>query len=341
MADPYLSEIKYLGAGSQDFVEVVLDEGEDPSGITVVIYRSSGAIRSSNALGSPAATEYGKDIYVLDEATTPTFTGLHKSNAVALVKDGTVLSFVSFTDDTGGVTATEGPAAGMTSTEIGAAGSGESLVSTDGATYGVNTSPDPGSVPCFMEGTRIMTPNGPRAVEDLMPGDRVVTRDNGIQTLRWAGRCEVNGADRSLRALMPVRIRAGAIAPGVPMTDLYLSPNHRVLVAGQACNLYFGRGEVLSAIKHLQDGRGVTPAPLRRRFTYHHLLFDQHEVVFSNGMATESFHPGHSVLEGFGEAARTEVFALFPELRLFEGAYGRLARMDLTGAEASVLRALN
>ena len=102
MADPYLSEIKYLGAGTQDFVEIALDEGDDPSGITVVIYKSNGTVRSTNTLGSPETTEHGKDIYVLDETTSSTFSGLNKTYAVALVQDGTVLSFVSFSDHAGG-----------------------------------------------------------------------------------------------------------------------------------------------------------------------------------------------------------------------------------------------
>lgn len=340
MADPYLSEIRYLGGRTQDFVEVALDEGADPSGISVVIYNSNGAVRTTNSLGTLDNTQFGKDVYVLDVATSATFNGLQKFGAVALVKDGTVLSFVSFTDDAGGVVATEGPANGMTSTEIGQAGSGESLVSTDGATYSTNTNPDPGTVPCFLSGTRILTSNGERRVEDLCAGDRVVTRDNGVQALRWVGACNVDGADRSNRALAPVCVRANAIAPGLPETDLYLSPNHRVLVHGHACNLYFGREEALSAVKHLVAGTGIAQQALRRRFRYHHLLFDRHEVIYSNALPTESFHPGHAVLDGFGAAARDEVLSLFPELRLFEGAYGQLARMDLTGAEASMLRAV-
>lgn len=43
-------------------------------------------------------------------------------------------------------------------------------------------------VACFTPGTGIATPKGEVAFERLKKGDRVLTRDNGIQTIRWIGR---------------------------------------------------------------------------------------------------------------------------------------------------------
>lgn len=124
---PYLSEVKYLGAGSLDFVEVAVDAGTDVSNIQLVIYNPSGTVRTTNALGSLVGTEHGQDIYVVDAATSATFNGLHANGAAALVVDGTVVQFVSFNR---AVTATNGPASGQTSTQIGTTGAGESLETT-------------------------------------------------------------------------------------------------------------------------------------------------------------------------------------------------------------------
>ena len=48
--------------------------------------------------------------------------------------------------------------------------------------------------------------------------------------------------------------------------------------------------------------------------TYYHLLFDQHEVIISNGLPTESFHPAFETVSRFEKEAKSEVLSLFPEL---------------------------
>ena len=42
-------------------------------------------------------------------------------------------------------------------------------------------------IPCFTPGTLIATPQGEVPVEELKAGDQIITRDNGIQEIRWTG----------------------------------------------------------------------------------------------------------------------------------------------------------
>ena len=49
--------------------------------------------------------------------------------------------------------------------------------------------------------------------------------------------------------------------------------------------------------------------------TYVHIMFDQHEVVFSDGLATESFYTGAQAMAGLAPAAVAEIMAIFPELQ--------------------------
>jgi hypothetical protein len=67
------------------------------------------------------------------------------------------------------------------------------------------------------------------------------------------------------------------------------------------------------------------------------MLFDNHEIVFAEGCPSESFHPGHQGLDAFAEAARSEIFELFPELRVDELAYGPSRRYSLKRYEAEAL----
>ena len=193
-------------------------------------------------------------------------------------------------------------------------------------------------IPCFTPGTLIATPKGERKVEDLEIGDRVITRDNGLQEIRWVGRRDLEGQELlQAKHLKPVLIRAGALGRGLPEQDLLVSPNHRVLINNEKSALYFEDREVLVAAKHLTDLEGVDAVDTDD-VTYIHFMFDQHEVVLSNGSWTESFQPGEQTLGDMDDAQREEIYTLFPELRDVEGinAY-QAARRSLKKHEARLL----
>ena len=175
---------------------------------------------------------------------------------------------------------------------------------------------DQNNLPCFTRGTMILTDAGLRAIEDLAEGDLVMTRDNGLQPVRWIGSVEVP-ADRLAAAptLRPIRIAAGALGASTPAQDLLVSPQHRVLVRSRIAQRMFGTSEVLVAAKQLLTIEGVDIADAADGVEYFHMLFDRHEVVFSNGAETESLYTGAEALKAVGSAAKEEIFALFPELR--------------------------
>ena len=185
-----------------------------------------------------------------------------------------------------------------------------------------------GPIPCFTAGTLITTPEGERAVEDLRPGDLVLTRDHGPQMLRWAGSREVVGHG----ALAPVRFAPGALGN---TRALMVSPQHRMVISGWQAELYFGTDEVLAAALHLVNGDTICRVEMPQ-VRYIHLLFDRHEIVFAEGAATESFHPGARIMAG-DAALRSEVLALFPELAQPDGDW-LAARQVVRGREAATLR---
>ena len=170
-------------------------------------------------------------------------------------------------------------------------------------------------VTCFARGTRIETPRGPVAVEDLRAGDLVLTRDRGAQPLRWVGSSRVDGGTlASTPRLRPIRIRAGALRQHAPAQDLLVSPQHRILVRSKIAQRMFGAAEVLVAAKQLVLLDGIDVAEDLAEIEYFHLLFDRHEVVISNGAETESLYTGPQALRSVGPAARQEILDLFPQL---------------------------
>lgn len=171
------------------------------------------------------------------------------------------------------------------------------------------------ALPCFVAGTRIETDTGLIAVEQIAQGDLVRTKDNGFKAVQWVGSKTVSlNASEASDRLRPVRIRAGALGTGLPERDLYVSQQHRVLVKSQIAERMTGADEVLIAARKLLEISGIDCVEECDEVTYVHLLFDQHEVVYSNGAETESLYTGPEALKAVGEGARTEILALFPEL---------------------------
>ncbi|MFI0396276.1 Hint domain-containing protein [Paracoccus jiaweipingae] len=169
--------------------------------------------------------------------------------------------------------------------------------------------------PCFTSGTLIDTPHGPVPIQDLRPGDLVLTRDNGPQPIRWVGGRLLDARALDLRPnLRPIRIRAGALGPGQPCRDLVVSPQHRILVQSSIAARMFDSPEVLIAAKHLCLLDGITPEAPPDGVHYLHILLDRHEVLRSNGAWTESLLTGPQALKSLTAPARHEILSIFPEL---------------------------
>jgi hypothetical protein len=188
------------------------------------------------------------------------------------------------------------------------------------------------NVICFVTGARIMTLRGLVAVEDLAVGDMVLTVDHGYKPVRWIGsRCVPHSRLRACEKLRPVVIRAGALGHGLPDRDLRLSRQHRVLVSSRIAERMFGASEVLLPAKDLVGLAGVSCTEDGRAVEYWHVMFDQHEVIFSEHAMTESFHFGRHAEALVPPEAFEEILSLFPHIRTVAP---RLARQEVRGTRA-------
>ena len=179
-----------------------------------------------------------------------------------------------------------------------AVASGTTLTLTDGATtetFALSTAPADGtkffayadtnggtdisSVPCYCPGTLILTANGEKPVETLAIGDELVTAAGQVRPIRWIGRRGYTGrfAARN-RDVLPVLIRAGAIADGLPKRDLMVSPLHAMFIDG-----------VLIPAAALVNGQSITVVEDVERVDYIHLELDSHDVILAEGAPAESF----------------------------------------------------
>jgi hypothetical protein len=194
-----------------------------------------------------------------------------------------------------------------------------------------------GAILCFTPGALIATKTGPVRVEDLKVGDMILTKEGKPQPLRWMCRRRLGATVLAQNPdLAPVLIRKDAIQPGVPSRDMHVSPQHRMLIEGWQAELYAGERQVLVPAKALLNDVSVLVDHSQTHVDYIHLLFDQHQVIYANDTPSESLHAGDIAKSSLTEAARVELFTLFPELRSNTGAYGNTARKALTVQQGSV-----
>lgn len=170
-------------------------------------------------------------------------------------------------------------------------------------------------ITCFTAGTLIRTPQGDIPVEDLTQGDLVETPDHPPRAILRVFSRKISAADiRKNPKLRPVRIMAGALGDGLPLRDLLVSRQHRMVVSSVIAERVCGTTEVLIPANKLTEMPGISVDESVREIEYFHVLFDKHEVIYAEGAPTESLYTGTEALRALKPDARDEILMLFPEL---------------------------
>lgn len=182
---------------------------------------------------------------------------------------------------------------------------------TDMPTDMPQASPPAPYAPCFAAGTMIATSEGDRRVEDLRPGDLVLSRDHGAQPVRWVRSWtqSLAGAPTEGR---PVLVRAGALGPGLPAQDLIISPQHRLLAGGAGQLEGLWPTEALVPAKALTARAGIRHMKGRQSIVWVHFVCDRHEVIRANGCWSESLLLGPEAQQTLSQADLWALDAVLP-----------------------------
>jgi hypothetical protein len=179
---------------------------------------------------------------------------------------------------------------------------------------------------CFAAGTRIATPDGPRAVETLREGDLVRVRAGEARPIEWVGRRRVDCARHPSPAnVRPFRVAAHAFGRDAPCRDLLLSPDHAIFAEG-----------VLVPVKYLDNGTTIRQ-DIVAEVTYYHFELAEHEIVMAEGLTVETLLPGG---DKTGFASGSAVTALWPAFSLSRWETRGCAPLALTGAGLDAVRRL-
>ena len=171
------------------------------------------------------------------------------------------------------------------------------------------------SVACFTRGTRIKTKKGDVYIENLRVGDEVLTLDNDYQPIRWVGKSKKTSVFMEKhKNLRPIKIKKDALGSGYPAETLCVSPQHRILVRSKIARRMFNEHEILVPANKLLPLDGVSIANTGNDVEYWHMMFERHEIVWSNEAASESLFTGPGALQAVLPASAEEIKKLFPEI---------------------------
>lgn len=167
------------------------------------------------------------------------------------------------------------------------------------------------NVVCFTEGTLILTPEGRKPIETLVVGEQVSTYSGTSKALRAINIRRLGQQElRSRSNLWPIVISEGALGANIPIEQLRVSPQHRILVNSKIAHRMAGE-PVLIPAKKLLNLPGISQPQPKEGCAYFHLLFDGHEVVKANGCWSESFYPGDQAFQTLPHPTANEYQTIF------------------------------
>jgi hypothetical protein len=150
---------------------------------------------------------------------------------------------------------------------------------------------------CFLKGTKILTAEGERKIEDLAIGDLLPTVFGGLRPVQWIGRYPFRKSDPSkpwVKDTLPVRIARSALAPGVPHADLYITAAHCLLV-----------DEALVPAEMLINGTTITRyEPEGDELEFFHVKLESHDVIYAEGAPAETLVYVHESAVNFADYIR-------------------------------------
>lgn len=269
---------------------IVFDSGSEFEQIV-----ADNMIDIDNRSDNKGAEPEGVTVGVID-GRTYAFIGLERAEGVVVydVTTPTAPTYVQFLQ-----TAGDEEPEGLTFIPFNDSPNGDHLLvvaNEDSETISIYSTPE-----CFVTGTHVLTEQGEKRVEELVIGDRVQTANGESEPIKWIGRQTVKPEDvqNPMRGY-PIRIKAGALGNHLPVRDLYVSPDHAVLVDG----LLINAGALVNSVSIIQ----TEPTDV---FTYFHIELEKHALLIAEGTYAESYLPQKEDRDCYDNAA--EYSALYPD----------------------------
>jgi hypothetical protein len=169
----------------------------------------------------------------------------------------------------------------------------------------------------FARGTLIKTTQGRIAIEDLRPGDQVVTAEYGPARLLWVGSMTLAPTpdDVTPPGSHLIRVTPDAFGMGKPMSNVIFGPGARLLTPAGRLRQNMRNEPILAPLRHLIDGNSVIQLTPPRPVALYHLCLEKHATINAGGLSAESFHPGSGFERKMGEKMLGLFLSFFPHIK--------------------------
>lgn len=166
----------------------------------------------------------------------------------------------------------------------------------------------------FTHGTHLQAVNGVLAIEDLHPGDRLLTADGGSSEVAWIGAASFTSAEMSAGNPL-TRVMADSFGMSRPDNILGLGPAARLLQTPPDLRNAFAATPIMTPARAFVDGVNVIeitpPTPVRM----YHLCLQRHAAVFASGLEIETYHPGADPIPLMSQTLRSVFMSVFPQIK--------------------------
>lgn len=168
----------------------------------------------------------------------------------------------------------------------------------------------------FTRGSLVDTENGPIAVEDLLPGDRLISHDGGALTLMWKGNTSLFPAQstNSRRNNKLTSFMADSFGVQKPMSCVMAGPAARLLLTPPHLRAIAGTTPILTPVHEFHDGMNIVETAPPTPVVVFHLCLERHAVIKIGGLEFETYHPGPQALRLTSHAMRTLYLNMFSHI---------------------------
>jgi hypothetical protein len=168
----------------------------------------------------------------------------------------------------------------------------------------------------FTHGSLVDTENGPIAIEDLQPGDRVLTSDNQSEVVLWKGSTTLvpGRPGPSGRNLRLTRIMADSFGMQRPMSYVLAGPSARLLNTPDHLRAVAGGAQMLTPVQEFIDGMNVIETAPPTAVELFHICLPRHAVIRVGGLEFETYHPGINATRMVSHAMRSVYLNLFAHI---------------------------